>query len=1044
MNITRLSIERPKLLVVSYSLIILLGVLSYFYLSYELVPKFTPPVLTVVTAYPGASPSVVESAVTQKLEDALSSLERLELMHSLSQENLSVIRLEFRAGTDMTYSLQEATRKIQSQLSGLPRGAGLPQVSRFDFDDLPVMRMAVSSDLQGSEFSEFIRDRVLPFLSRVEGVAQVRLLGEIRREIRVSINPLKLEAYGISLAQVQSALQLSNVEVPAGALKSETEQTFIRFSGQFMDLTQLSESVILDIPQRGLKIRLGDIAEVIDLEADPEVITRINGRSSLGIDIRKQTDANAVDMSRAVRAQLLALEQEHQSLSLQFEIAQDTSEFTIEAANAVIKDLSLAVLLVSIIMLIFLHSLRNALFVLVSIPTSVIATFAVMFLLDYTLNLLTLLGLSLAIGILVDDSIVVIENIYRHIEMGKDRVRAAFEGRMEIGFTAISITLIDVVVFLPILFSKGLVADLLHQFSAVIITSTLFSLLVSFTLVPLLASRFAFHEQLNKNKLFGNFLAVFEKGIDSFIAYLLAALHWAFNHRLFVLVGVHLLLFAAASLIYFGFIGLEFTRAGDRSEFILELELPNDATLEESNRMALLAENVLLGIPEVRTVFTTVGITSSGRVAFNTDYLVELTVRLVDKSERDIPTAVFARQIKALLSETIPGAIVRPTEINLIGLRDDDAVQVTLSGNDDKALVKLTSEIVSLLEEMPGAIEVKTSSQRGRREIQVVPDRKAMNLLGVSPAQVGAVMRTAFYGNRDLKFRDQGQEYDVLIILDEFNRHNHSDIGNLTVVNSMGSPVKLKQFTSTIETDGAAVLDRTNRMRSITINSQVLGRPAGTVGGELKSAIRKMDIPDGVSIEYGGQTKRTTEGLRTMLFAFGISVLLVYFILVALYDSYYYPLVVLFSLPLALIGAFLALALSNQALSVFSAMGLVILAGLVGKNAILVVDFTNNLRAKGMELKEALIEATRLRFRPILMTNITMIIGLMPIALAGGAGSEWKNGLAWALIGGLSSSMLLTLVVVPVLYFSIETSLHRWGLRWGEKVRLSDQDKRSL
>jgi hydrophobic/amphiphilic exporter-1 (mainly G- bacteria), HAE1 family len=1036
MNLTRISIERPKLVVVTYTLILLLGVLSYFYLSYELVPRFTPPVLTVVTVYPGASPAIAEKSVTMPVEDALSSLEGVQTISSYSQENLSIVRIELEAGTDVTFSLQEASRKIQAMLHTLPDDAGIPVVSRFDFDDLPVMRMAIWSDLQEPEFSAFVRDRIVPYLNRVEGVAQVRLLGDTERQIRIEVDPAKLAAYGLSLVQVLSGLQLANLEVPAGALQTESEQTFIRFAGRFGNFDQIRETVLVDNPMQRKKVRLGDVATVLDAEREPQVITRINGRGALGLDIRKQTDANAVDMSRAIRKQLARLEEIHAAEALRFEVAQDTSGFTVEAANAVMKDLLLAVLLVSLIMLVFLHSLRNSLFVLVSIPTSVIATFVVMYALNYSLNMLTLLGLSLAIGILVDDSIVVIENIYRHIEMGKDRVKAAFEGREEIGFTAISITLIDVVVFLPIVFSSGLVADLLRQFSVVIITSTLLSLLVSFTLVPLLASRFARHEQLKKARLTGAFLIWFESMLDRFINRILLILRWAFDHRITTLVVAHLLLLGAASLFFFGFIGLEFTRAGDRSEFLLELELSNDATLQETNRAALRAESLLLGMPEVTSVFTTVGITSSGSLTFNTEYLAELTVRLVDKRERGASTALFARHVKKYLTESLPGVIVRPMEINLIGLRDNDAVQVTLTGNDELQLETTAGLIQDRLQAIPGAVEIWSSGGTGRREIMVELNRPAMNLLGVQPAQVGAVLRTAFYGNTDLKYRDGEEEYDIEVILDAFNRRSAGDIGNLSVINSQGRPIRLKQFTDLTESQGLAMLERSNRMRSITIQSQVIGRPAGSVGSELQRSVRQMELPEGISLEYGGQTRRTADGLRTMLYAFGISVLLVYFILVALYDSYYYPLVVLFSLPLALIGALLALALSNQALSIFSAMGLVILAGLVGKNAILVVDFTNNLRAKGMDLKDALIEATRLRFRPILMTNITMIIGLMPIGFAAGAGSEWKNGLAWALIGGLSSSMLLTLVVVPVLYHTIESALDRWGFDWGKKVRV--------
>ncbi len=1036
MNITKISIEKPKLVVVLFTLIIFLGVVSYLNLSYELTPKFTPPIITVATVYPGASPVEVESNISKKIEDALSSLENIESITSISQENFSLIRLEMVPGTDIDKSVQDAARKLQAASNTLPDAAGSPSLNRFDFDDLPVMRIGAFSDLDPVAFYDFCVNQVEPELARLEGVAQIRLSGGRPREIRINLDPQKLEVYGVPLMQVVQAVQMGNLDVPAGRVENEHGQTFIRLSGKVQSMRALEDLVVFENVRMGIKVRLGQVAEILDTQREAEAITRIDGRYALGIDVKKQSDANAVDMSRLVTARLDFLTERYKDIGLRFEISHDTSQFTIEAADAVMTDLGYAVLLVSLIMLLFLHSLRNSLIVLVSIPTSIISTFIVMYVLNYSLNLLSLLGLSLAIGILVDDSIVVVENIYRHIEMKKGRVRAAYDGRVEIGFTAISITLIDVVVFLPIVFAQGMVADLLRQFSVVVVTSTLMSLFVSFTVVPLLASRFAKYERINASTLLGNFLTSFEQSIDRFINLITDSLKWAFHHKKATLLIAALLFSGALSLVYFGFIGIEFTKAGDRSEFIIELEMPKDATLEQTNRAALEVERYLRSLAEVESVFSSVGVTSMGRIEASTSNLAELSIRLIDKKERKITTAVMARLIKLEMEGKVPGLKLRPVEINLIGLRDDDDVQVTINGADEEVLKSFAKHVEAELDKIPGVIEIQNSAGELFTEYNVEVDRRKMEALGVSLAQVGAVMRTAFSGNRDAKFRDNGLDYDINIVLDPFNRRKAEDINKLTVINNMGQMIRLGQFVQIGEDMGRAMLERTNRSSSITIKSQVVGRPAGTVGGELKKLMQQMEVPEGVTYDFGGQTKRTTDGIRTMLFAFAISVLLVYLILVALYDSYYYPFVVLFSIPLAVIGALLALALTQQALSIFSILGMVILIGLVGKNAILVVDFTNNLKARGMELKEALIEATRLRFRPILMTNITMVIGLLPIALARGAGSEWKNGLAWALIGGLSSSMLLTLVIVPVIYYIFDSTLTKYGIEWGRNVRV--------
>jgi hydrophobe/amphiphile efflux-1 (HAE1) family protein len=1036
MNITRTSIERPKLVVVTITLIFFLGVAGLLQLNYELTPKFTPPVITVVTVYPGASALEVESGVSRVVEDALSSLENVETITAYSRENFSLVRLELVPGSDVDLRVQDASRKLLGVAGDLPEGAGNPVINRFDFDDLPVMRIGAFSDLNPVDFYDFAVNRVQPALARLEGVAQVNLTGGRPREIRVHLDPDRLNAYGVPLMQVVQAVNMANMDVPAGTVANDSEQTFLRLSGRFKSVEALKDLVVYENLRQRITVRLRQVADVFDTEAEPSAFVRIDGRYALGIEIRKQSDANAVEVSKLTRENLRLLEDLHMDIGLAFSVAQDTSLFTIEAAQAVMTDLGLAVLLVSLIMLVFLHSLRNSLIVLVSIPTSIIATFIVMYVLGYTLNLLTLLGLSLAIGILVDDSIVVVENIYRHIEMRKSRVRAAYDGRIEIGFTAISITLIDVVVFLPIVFAEGMVADLLRQFSVVVVSSTLMSLFVSFTLVPLLASRFAKLQRLDASRFAGNLLLSFENAIDRFVALITGSLDWAFDHKGKTIMAAAVMLIGSLSLVYFGFIGIEFTKAGDRSEFIIELEMPPDATLQQTNRATLAVERYLMGLREVQSVFSTVGATTMGSIEANTSNLAEISVELVDKKDRVMSASELGRLIKLHLEGSIPGLRLRPIEINLIGLRDDDDVEVTIIGSDQSAIRATAGEVVQVLETMQGVVEIQSSEGERFREYSVDVDRRKMEMLGVNMAHVAAVLRNAFSGNRDAKYQEGGLDYDINVIMDPHYRRSREDIGKIAVTNNMGQIVRIEQFADIVEEISAAQLERTNRAASVTIKAQVVGRPAGTVGGELKSRMEDMQIPEGVTYQFGGQTKRTTDGIRTMLVAFAISVLLVYLILVALYDSYYYPFVVLFSIPLAIIGALLALALTQQSLSIFSILGMVILIGLVGKNAILVVDFTNNLKQRGMDLRSALIEATRLRFRPILMTNITMVLGLLPIALASGAGSEWKNGLAWALIGGLSSSMLLTLVVVPVIYYTFDVTLSRYGIEWGSKVKV--------
>jgi multidrug efflux pump subunit AcrB len=480
------------------------------------------------------------------------------------------------------------------------------------------------------------------------------------------------------------------------------------------------------------------------------------------------------------------------------------------------------------------------------------------------------------------------------------------------------------------------------------------------------------------------------------------------------------LLFAGSILfIPLGFIGIEFTKGGDRSEFILELELDQNATLQESNRVARQVEDILKSHKDVEMVYTNVGLTSSGRIISNAQYLSEIYVKLKPKELRDYKTLAFTRYIKYELMKKIPGLKVRPVEINLIGLRDDDAVQVTLTGSNTDTVLQAAKRVYAELERIPGAIELQSNIDAGKRIISVSPNREAMELLDIDMMQAGLTLRTAINGMEDFQFKNEDKDLPIRIILSENFRNSVKDIQNLTVLNNSGATIPFKEFSEIKETFVSSNIERINRAPSITIKSQVIGRPAGTVSNILKSNIKALDLSPHINVIWGGATKRTLDGLQSLIMAFAISILLIYLVLLALYNSFSYPLVVLLSIPLAVIGAFLTLAVNMEALSVFTVLGLIILIGLIGKNTILVVDFANKLQLQSLSAKKAVIESVKLRFRPVVMTSFAMIIGMLPIALTKGAGAEWKNGMAWALIGGLSSSLLLTFVVVPIIYLGI-------------------------
>lgn len=1023
MTLTELSIKRPTLVVVFFFALIVLGIFSYSLMKYELLPKMSSPFVSIMTIYPGASPNEVETSVTKPIEDAVSGIDKISTIRSTSQEGVSFVMIEFLQSASVDVALQDAQRKVNEMLSKLPAGSKTPTLSKFALDELPVLRMGATASMPSRDFYQLLKDRLEPRLAKVPGVAQVQLIGGDEREIRVNVDATRLRTYGLSIMQINNAIKAANLDFPTGNIKDVDGQYVVRIAGKIASLDEMKQ-LIVGRSNGGGDIRLGDVAEIQDGQKDYTNISRLNGNTSIGVLVTKQTDANGVDVSKLVRAEVDKIQKDFAPQGVKFNIAQDQSLFTIDAADAVMHDLGLAIILVALVMLLFLHSVRDSVIVMIAIPTSLVSTMIAMYAFDFTLNLMTLLALSLVVGILVDDSIVVLENIHRHLEMGKNRRVAALDGRNEIGFTALSITLVDVVVFLPLSVLSGLIGNIMREFAVVIVVSTLLSLLVSFTVTPLLASRFSKVQHLTKGTIMGRFGLWFESLYDAFTRRYLGLLKWGLRHKVIVIVVTGVLFFSSFLLLAKGFIGFEFITQADRGEFSVAVELPPGSSIETTNKTTLNVEHTIRAIPEVQKVFVNVGASSEGLVNQSSSNVSDLTVTLVPKDKRLKSTDDIGDEIKAEIGN-IPGVKVRINPIGIFGTANQTPIQIVASGTDLNQVQKGADLVASLLKKVPGTADVRLSTEDGKPETRIEIDRQKLASLGLTLSDVGNTLRVALTGDDDSKYRDGATEYDIRVMLDQFDRSQTADVAGLTFVNNRGELVELQQFANIYKTTGPTVLQRRDRNPAITVYAQTLGRPSGSIAQDFQKLLAASKLPAGVAISYDGDIKNQNDSFGSMLLAIAAGILFVYLIMVALYNSYIWPFVVLFSIPLAMIGAFLALALSAKSLSIFSMLGIIMLIGLVGKNAILLVDFTNKLREEGMGTLEALIEAGRTRLRPILMTTLTMIIGMLPIALASSAGAEWKSGLAWALIGGLSSSMLLTLVFVPVVYMTVDNIRRR-------------------
>ncbi|QDP84315.1 efflux RND transporter permease subunit [Chryseobacterium sp. SNU WT5] len=1031
MKLAEISIKRPSLVIVLFTILTLGGLLSYSMMGYELIPKFETNMVTISTVYPGASPSEVETSVTRKIEDAVGSLENVKKVESSSYESLSVIMVQLNTGADVNYALNDAQRKVNAILSQLPDDIDAPSLNKFSLDDLPIMTMSLSSDkLNNRELYDLLDKKIEPIFSRVSGVAQVDLVGGQEREIQVNIDEKKLQGYNISIGEVQQAILSSNLDFPTGSLKSRTSKSTIRLSGKYKSIEEMSNLIITS--KNGAQVRLSDVASVFDTQQDVEKIARFNQNPTILMQVKKQSDANAVAVSENVQKTIAEVVKNYAVQGVKVKIVDDSTDFTLAAADHVIFDLVIAVILVAIVMLLFLHNIRNAFIVMVSIPLSLIATFIGMYLMGYTLNLMSLLGLSLVVGILVDDAIVVLENVYRHMEMGKSRIRAAYDGASEIGFTVTAITLVIVVVFLPIAMSSGLVSDILAQFCVTVVMATLFSLLASFTIIPWLSSRFGKVVHLTGKNPFEKFILWFEGQLDKFTHFITGILEWCLKtglRRIMTVVITFLILISSFMLVGFGFIGGEFFPKMDRGQFLVQIELPKDATIEKTNQVTLNVEKYLRDNKDVVDLITTVGQQSSGFGASQaTVYQAEVQVNLVDKSERAQSTDILAAKFKRDLEEKFTGVEFKTAPIGLMGA-DNAPIEMVVTAADNETANKEANRILELLKKVPGAVDAELSTDTGSPEVRVNIDRDKMATLGLNLSSVGQSMQTAFNGNTDGKFRAGEYEYDINIRFADNNRKSIDDVRNLMFTNNNGEQIRLTQFANVDMSSGPSLLQRRDKSPSVKVLSKVVGRPAGDVANEWADQFMNNEKtkPAGVNYIWSGDMENQTEGFGTLGIALLAAIVLVYLVMVSLYDSFVYPFVVLFSIPLALIGVMVILALTNNSINIFTMLGMIMLIGLVAKNAIMIVDFANMRKAAGANTHDALIQANHARLRPILMTTIAMIFGMLPIALAKGAGAEMNNGLAWVVIGGLTSSLFLTLIIVPVVYSLFDSMLRRMG-----------------
>ena len=1013
MWITRVSINNPVFATMVMVALTVLGLFAYARLGVEQLPDVTIPIVVVQTQYPGASPEAVEIDVTRPIENAVNGVSGVRLVRSFTAEGVSSVVVELRLDTDMSRAIQDVRDKVATVRPGFPRDVKDPLVVRAETENAdPVVSLAIMSSGTGMrELTSLVDHTIVKGLENVPGVARIDAFGKVTREIRVQVKPHALTALGIGLDQVMNAIRVANQDMPAGRLSRGQNDRIVRIEGKIKDPTQFGRIIVAQ--QGGGPIYLSQVADIIDGEKEETSIARINGRPAITIDVIKSQDANLVETGRGV---LKAVEDLRKRIPKDVEIAvahnaADSVEKSVSRVKSTIIE---GALLTVLIVFLFLHSWRSTVITGLTLPIAVIATFIALYAFGFTLNFLTLMALSLCIGLLIDDAIVVRENIVRHLAMGKDHRTAALEGTDEIGLAVMATTFAIVAVFVPIAFMSGIIGRFFFQFGVTVAVAVLVSLFVSFTLDPMLSS--VWHDpEGNRYKRFpwmGRFMEGVERVIEWMHDVYRDVLDWSLAHRKSVLA-----ISAAALVGSFGLvplIGTEFVPRADESFISLRLNTAVGSSLEYTDGKVRQVEAVLKEFPEIQLAMTTVG-TEEGR-----NY-ARINLKLTDRGSRQRTQFDLERLIRERL-QPIPGIELtvgfnRPIFVNILG-------------PDPETLTRLANELKGRLASVPGIADLELSEKPANPALSVRLNNNAASDLGITVQQVGDTLRPLLAGDTvSYWLGPDAQNYEVNVRLAKDRRQLAADLSNLYLTTNKRGPdgelrmVPLRQVAEIVETSSPQTIRREELMRRVAIFAGAQGRPAGDVGNDVNAIIKDTELPPGYRFSVRGQQEQMQDSFRAAMAALGLAVIFIYLILASQFASFLQPFAIMASLPLSLIGVFSALMLTGTTLNIFSMIGFIMLMGLVTKNAILLVDFANRSRRGGATLHDAMMEAGQVRLRPILMTTAAMIGGMLPLALGVGEGGETQAPMGRAIIGGVITSTLLTLVVVPVLY----TYLDNWN-----------------
>jgi len=1008
------SVKRPVFATMAIMALVVIGVVSYPEIGVDLFPKVDFPIVTVTTHLNGASPEVIDVDITDKIEGSVNTINGVKSITSSSTAGDSRVTIEFVLDRNIDLAAQDVREKVALIRDKLPADIDEPRIAKVDPDAAAVLFLNLSGQKTVKDLSTYVDEVLKEQLQRINGVGDVQLWGLRLRQIRVWLDADKLRAYGIAATDVMSALKRQNVELPGGLIQSLSKEYTVMVKGEFANISEINDMVVAY--DKGAPVRLRNIGKAEDGMEEKRSMVRYNGIPAVAMGVQKQSGTNTVAVAKLVKSEI---EKIRKTLppGISLNIAMDQSIFIQRSIDEVQKHLILGSIFAVLAVLLFLRNFRTTLISAVALPVSIIATFALIRAFNFTFNNMTMLALTLSVGLLIDDAIIVIENIYRHVEEGMAPREASTFATSEIGLAVMATTFAIVAIFLPVAFMKGIIGRFFLQFALTVVFSVLVSLLVSFTLTPMLASIFLkriTHRRDNSGKDVavkprGRFVNWFERGYNKIEEGYRPLLAFSLHHRGAMLIGA-LILFLG-SLYLTTFIGKEFIPPEDQGQFLVRLEAPIDYSIEKSDELFQPAEKILRETPEISAVYYRLGLGGAVNRAV-------MMTRLVPKAERKKSQEQLKKEIRNKLRK-FPGMKVSAEDVSLIGGGQRQVpIQYSVRGRDLMALRSYTKEIAGEFSKLPGIVDVDTSSEMGKPELRVFIDRDKAADLGVDVATIAEAVNLLISGETEVtKYKDQsrGKRYDLRIRLNPEERRNPDDLSRLYVRARDGRLVQLRNLIRIQEGGGPSVINRVDRQRAISLFAGLEGKPLGQAVEELNGIAAKI-LPADYLPKYQGNAETMGESFKYLMFALVLGVIMAYMVLAAQFESFVHPFTVLLAMPLSFIGAFSALLITGNTLNIFSFIGLILLMGLVKKNAILLVDYANVLRGRGVPRREAILQAGPVRLRPILMTTFAMVFGMLPVAFGVGEGSETRSPMGIAVIGGLLTSLFLTLVVVPAAY----------------------------